>query len=276
MDFATFVKTLHLDILRRNNVVIGGKGITPILFAHGFGCDQDMWRFIVPAFQDDYKIVLFDHVGAGNSDLSAFEPGRYETLEGYADDILEITAALQLQHVIFVGHSVSAMMGIIAAQKIPGLFQQLILVSPSPSFINEGDYIGGFTKAQIEELLRSMENNHLGWSTAMAPVIMANPDREELTEELTQSFCKTDPDIAKHFARTTFLSDERGTLANNKTPSLILQCSDDVIAPVDVGHYMEKKMPHSKLAIMEATGHCPNLSAPGETIKLIKEFLLTA
>lgn len=262
-----------MDILKRNNVVIKGKGSQVMMFAHGFGCDQNMWRLVVPAFEENYKIVLFDHVGAGGSDLSAFVPLKYEKLEGYAEDIIEIISALHLSEIIFVGHSVSALMGIIASQKAPDLFKSLILVGPSPSYINDGDYVGGFSKAEIEELLESLDQNHLGWSMAMAPVIMGNPDREELVEELANSFCRTDPNIAKHFARTTFLTDKRDIISNVKTPSLILQCSDDVIAPKVVGEYMHQKIPGSKLVILKATGHCPQLSAPEETIDEIKKFL---
>ena len=262
-----------MNVKGRNNVSIKGKGSQIIMFAHGFGCDQNMWRFITPAFEENYKIVVFDHVGAGNSDFSAFNPMKYNKLEGYADDIIEIATILQLQNIIFVGHSVSAIIGIIAAQKSPDLFKSLILVAPSPSYINDGDYVGGFTKPEINELLESLDNNHLGWSMAMAPVVMGNPDRSELSEELAHSFCRTDPQILKHFARTTFLSDKRELLSSVKIPSLIMQCSNDVIAPEAVGKYMHQQMSGSRLVIMKATGHCPNLSAPEETIEVIKQFL---
>ncbi len=262
-----------MNVLKRNDVVVKGTGSQAIMFAHGFGCDQNMWRYVAPSFEENYKVVLFDHVGAGGSDLSAFFPRKYEKLEGYADDIIEIAAALHLQNIIFVGHSVSALIGIIASQRSPGLFKSLILIGPSPSYINDGDYIGGFTKPEIEELLESLDQNHLGWSMAMAPVIMGNPDRKELGEELANSFCRTDPTIAKHFARTTFLSDERELLSSVNIPSLVLQCSEDVIAPLAVGEYVHKQIKGSKLVIMKATGHCPNLSAPEETIDAIKKFL---
>lgn len=262
-----------MNVLRRNNVTVTGNGPGTMLFAHGFGCDQNMWRYVAPAFEKNYKVVLFDHVGAGGSLLSAYNKEKYDNLSGYAGDILEIIHALDLKNVIFIGHSVSAMMGIIAAVKEPALFRHLILVGPSPSYINEGDYVGGFTKPQIDELLESMDNNHLGWSMSMAPVIMANPERKELGEELANSFCRTDPDIAKHFARTTFLTDEREILPGITVPSLILQCSSDIIAPLSVGDYMHRKMPGSKLVVLEATGHCPNLSAPEETINAIKQYL---
>lgn len=262
-----------MNTLKRNNVVIKGKGTTTMLFAHGFGCDQNMWRFVTPAFENDYQVILFDHVGAGKSDLTAYNKQKYNSLEGYADDIVAIAHELQLKDAIFVGHSVSAMMGIIAATKIPGIFKSLILVGPSPCYTNEEGYVGGFTHGQIDELLESLDNNHLGWSMAMAPVIMGNPGKPELAEELTNSFCHTDPEIAKHFARTTFLSDARHTLGDVTIPTLILQCSNDVIAPLEVGQYVHENIPGSKLVIMEATGHCPNLSAPEETIAAIKAFI---
>ena len=262
-----------MDVLKRNNVVVKGKGSQVMLFAHGFGCDQNLWRYVAPAFEENYKVVLFDHVGAGASDLSAFDPQKYEKLEGYANDIVEIATGLGLQNIIFVGHSVSALIGIIAYHKSPELFKSLVLVAPSPSYINDGDYVGGFTKPQIEELLESLDQNHLGWSTTMAPVIMGNADRPELGDELANSFCRTDPSIAKHFARTTFLSDGRELLSSVNIPSLILQCTDDVIAPKEVGEYMHRQMKDSTLVMMKATGHCPNLSAPQETIDAIKLFL---
>lgn len=262
-----------MNVVMRNNVVVKGKGSQVIMLAHGFGCDQNMWRYVAPAFEENYKIILFDHVGAGGSDLSAFVPQKYEHLEGYAEDIIEIAKALELKDIIFIGHSVSALMGIIASQKSPELFKSLVLVSPSPSYINDGEYVGGFTKPQIDELLDSLDKNHLGWSMTMAPVIMGNPDRKELGEELSNSFCRTDPAIAKHFARTTFLTDKRELLSAVDIPSLILQCSDDAIAPEEVGKYMHQQMKDSTLVILNATGHCPNLSASEETIYQIMKFL---
>lgn len=266
-------KLLHMSVLKRNNVVVGGNGDTAMMFAHGFGCDQNMWRYIYPAFQNNHKTVLFDHVGAGNSDLSAYSFQKYDKLEGYAEDIVEIANELNIREGIFVGHSVSGIMGIMAAAMAPDIFKTLILVSPSPSYINQDNYTGGFSKAEIDELLESMNNNHLGWSMAMAPVIMGNPDRKELQDELANSFCKTDPDIAKHFARTTFLTDKRDILPQTNVPILILQCSNDLIAPVEVGQYMHQHTPDSKLVIMKATGHCPNLSAPEETILAMNNYL---
>jgi len=262
-----------MDILKRNNVTINGTGENVIFFAHGFGCDQNMWRYVAPAFGEKYTTVLFDHVGAGNSDLSAYSFKKYDQLEGYAEDIVEIAKQLKVSDAVFVGHSVSAVIGLIVAKMEPELFTRLVLVAPSPSYINDEDYIGGFSRSEIDELLESLNENHLGWSVRMAPVIMGNPDREELGEELTNSFCKTDPEIAKHFARTTFLTDKRDILADSKVPALILQCSHDIIAPVEVGHYMHQHMVGSQLVVMNATGHCPNLSAPEETIAAIRNFL---
>lgn len=262
-----------MNALKRNNVVIRGKGSKAMMFAHGFGCDQSMWRLVTPAFEDGYQIILFDHVGAGHSDLGAYSYEKYNSLEGYATDIIEIAHELGLKNAVFVGHSVSAMIGVIAAAKVRELFETLVLVAPSPSYINDGDYIGGFSKAEIEELLEALDSNHMGWSMMMAPAIMGNQERGELAQELTNSFCRTDPEIAKHFARATFLSDYRDILPRIDIPALILQCSSDVIAPLNVGEFMHRQMPNSKLVVMQAMGHCPNLSAPEETIAAIRDFL---
>lgn len=262
-----------MNAIQRKNITSKGKGTQVMFFAHGFGCDQNMWRFITPAFEEDYRIILIDHVGAGNSDLSAYCSDKYSQLEGYAADIVNICEEMQLKDVIFVGHSVSCMIGAIASLKSPDLFKSLIMVSPSPSYINENDYVGGFTREQITELLESLDNNHLGWSMTMAPAIMANPERAELSEELSNSFCRTNPDIAKEFARTTFFSDQRNLLPRIEVPTLLLQCSEDIIAPEEVGIYMHEKIKDSQLILMEATGHCPNLSAPEETITAMKAFL---
>ena len=259
--------------IRRNNVRVFGRGEQPMMFSHGFGCDQHMWHLVAPAFEDSHRIVLFDHVGAGQSDASAYDRQKYSTLEGYATDVLEICEELQLSNVIFVGHSVSAMVGVLAAKRDPARFRALVLVGPSPRYIDDEHYVGGFSRQDIEGLLESLDSNYLGWSSAMAPVIMGNPDRPELGEQLTNSFCRTDPAIAAHFARVTFLSDNRRDLEDNRTPALILQCSDDVIAPYAVGEYVHQHLAGSRLVVMKATGHCPNLSAPDETIAAIKDFL---
>ncbi|WP_411910170.1 alpha/beta fold hydrolase [Mesorhizobium sp. CO1-1-4] len=256
-----------------HNVQISGAGPPTIVFAHGFGCDQNMWRFVAPAFEDRFRVVTFDHIGAGGSDLTAYDPKRYSTLDGYADDVVALCRELSMTGGIFVGHSVSAMIGILAARKAPELFGKLVLVGPSPCYINTDDYVGGFTEAQISELLEFLDSNHMGWSTAMAPIIMGNPDRPELAKELTNSFCRTDPDIAKRFARATFLSDNRADLDGFSVPSLILQCSDDVIAPQVVGQYVHHRLENSRIVNLSATGHCPNLSAPAETIAAINSFV---
>ena len=262
-----------MSILKRNNVKISGTGQQAMMFAHGFGCDQNMWRFVAPAFEDEYKVILFDHVGAGRSDLSAYNRTKYSTLQGYADDVLEICRELDVTGGIYVGHSVSAMIGVLAAIKEPERFEKLVLIGPSPCYINDHDYVGGFAREDIEALLDSLESNYLGWSRTMAPAIMGNPDRPELGEELTNSFCRTDPEIANHFARVTFLSDNRADLPKLKTEALILQCSNDVIAPEAVGQYVHRVLDNSRLVVMQATGHCPNLSAPDETIAAMRTFL---
>ena len=263
-----------MSVVARNNVhLTGPAGAQPMLFAHGFGCDQNMWRHVSPAFEDEYRIVLFDHVGAGGSDLSAYDRAKYASLQGYADDILEICRELELHDVIFVGHSVSSMMGVLAAAAEPNRFAKLVLVGPSPRYTDDGDYSGGFTAEDIEGLLDSLDSNYLGWSAAIGPVIMGRPDRPELGEELTNSFCRTDPEIAKHFAHVTFMSDNRGDLGRVETPALVLQCTDDVIAPTHVGEYVHAQMRNSRLVYMQASGHCPNLSAPEETIAAIRAFL---
>ncbi|MDF2436184.1 MAG: alpha/beta hydrolase fold protein [Bacteroidota bacterium] len=264
---------MKTDVLKRNNVKITGKGNQPMVFAHGFGCDQNMWRYITPAFEDNYKIVLFDYVGAGNSDLKSYDKDRYSDLAGYAEDILEICEELDLKKVIFVGHSVSSMIGMLAAIKSPERFADVIMVGPSARYINDEGYLGGFAKKDIIDLLDTMEKNYIGWANFLAPAIMKNPKSPELGAELTQSFCSTDPIIARQFAEVTFLSDNRGDLKKMKTPSLIMQCSDDMIAPLEVGDYLHKNIPNSSLKVLAATGHCPHMSAPEETVAVIKEYL---
>jgi sigma-B regulation protein RsbQ len=263
-----------VSVLQRNNVhVYGDPNARTMLFAHGFGCDQNMWRFVAPEFEADHRVVLFDHVGAGHSDLAAYDADRYATLDGYADDIVEICHELDVTDAVFVGHSVSAMIGVLAAKRDPALFSRLVLVGPSPRYIDDDGYVGGFSRADIEELLESLESNFLGWSSAMAPAIMGNPDRPELGEELTNSFCATDPEIAARFARVTFLSDNRADLAGVRVPALVLQTREDAIAPPVVGEYVHRHMPGSSYVLLDATGHCPNLSAPRATTEAIRAFL---
>lgn len=263
-----------MDILRRNNVVVtGNPDGRAVVLAHGFGCDQNMWRLNVPALASEYRVVLFDYVGAGRSDLSAFDEGRYSSLGGYADDVVEVCAALDLTDAVFVGHSVSAMIGVLAAQKAPERIGALVMVAPSPCYVNDGEYQGGFSVEDIEELLSSLESNYLGWSAAMAPAIMGTPERPELGEELTNSFCATDPAMARVFARTTFLSDSRADLAMVRVPTLVLESTEDAIAPRQVGAYVKAAVKDSTLVTLDATGHCPHLSAPEATNKAMVDFL---
>jgi sigma-B regulation protein RsbQ len=253
-----------VDVLTRNNVTLTGQtGGQPMVFAHGYGCDQNMWRFVVPAFESEYRTVLFDFVGAGGSDLSAYDPRRYGSLQGYAADVLDVVLALDARDMI----------GVLAAAGEPDRFAALVLVAPSPRYIDDEGYAGGFAETDIEDLLASLDRNYLGWSSTMAPVIMGNADRPELGAELTASFCRTDPEVAKRFARATFLSDNRADLAGVKLPTLVLQCSDDPIAPDSVGVYVHGQIPGSTLVKLRATGHCPNLSAPAETVTAIADFL---
>jgi sigma-B regulation protein RsbQ len=264
----------RVDVRRRNNVVEEGNAhARPMLFAHGFGCDQNMWRHVWPAFAGDHRIVLFDYVGFGGSDATAYSEERYATLDGYARDVLDICAELELRDVIFVGHSVSAMIGVLAAAAEPERFARLVLVGPSPRYIDADGYVGGFSHRDIDELLDSLASNYLGWSEQMAPAIMGNTDRPELGAELTNSFCRADPQIAAQFARATFLSDNRDDLERVDIPSLVLQCRDDVIAPVEVGRYVADRLPAGELVLLDATGHCPNLSAPQATVAAIQRFL---
>jgi sigma-B regulation protein RsbQ len=254
-------------------VNICGAGDRDMVFAHGFGCDQNMWRFVAPEFERDFRVILFDHLGCGGSDLSAYDAGRHASLDGYAEDVVAICRELGVKGGVFVGHSVSAMIGVLAAKRAPELFAEIVMVGPSPRYIDDEDYVGGFSEAQIHELLEFLDSNHMGWSQAMAPVIMGNADRPELGEELTNSFCRTDPDIAKRFARATFLSDNRADLEGLEARVLVLQCSQDVIAPQAVGEYVHGRLPNSRLVTLEATGHCPNLSAPEETAAAIRAFV---
>ena len=260
-------------VLRRNNVSVSGAGTRSMMFAHGFGCDQNMWTPVARAFAADFRVILFDHVGAGRSDLAAYDAAKYADLEGYADDVVEIGRALGLKDAVFVGHSVSAMIGALACAKAPGMFSDLVMVGPSPRYVDDGDYIGGFSQAQVEELLEFLAENHLGWSTAMGPAIMGNPDRPELGEALANSFCATDPEIARQFARVTFFSDNRADLPRIGARTLVLQCREDIIAPPCVGEYVHSQVPNSRYVLLDATGHCPNLSAPDEVTAAIRAFV---
>ena len=268
------VDTTDSTVRFRNNVSVSGSATgRPVMFAHGFGCDRSMWSRVVPGFVDDHPVVLFDHVGAGGSDLSAYDRSKYGSLHGYADDILEILGDLDLRDVIFIGHSVSSMIGVLAATHDPSRFAALVLVGPSPRYIDDGDYVGGFDQEAIDSLLDSLDANYLGWSATMAPVIAGNAGHPEFAAELEQSFCRTDPAIARNFARVTFLSDNRRDLPRVTTPTLVVQCTDDVIAPMAVGRYVQAAIPGSELSVLSSTGHCPNLSDPEQLVSTIRAYL---
>lgn len=259
--------------LARNNVNIIGNGQQVILFAHGFGCDQTAWQFVIDAFTDDFKVVLFDYTGSGKSDISKYSTTKYGVIDGYVQDVLDICEALNLKDVIFVGHSVSCMIGLLAAIKAPEYFSKLVFVGPSARYLNEGDYVGGFEREDLEKLFELMEGNYLGWSSMMAPNIMGNAERPELGGFLTSSFCATDPDVAKDFAKVTFFSDNRADLGNLTVESLTLQCAEDIIAPDAVGKFINEHTPKNQIVFLNATGHCPHISEPEETIQAIKAFV---
>jgi len=265
--------TQKISAVQRNNVKVVGNGTQPILFAHGYGCDQNMWRYVYPEFEENYKVILFDHVGAGHSDHNSYSKEKYDNLLGYAEDILEICEELDLKDVILISHSVSSMIAALAANLEPSRFANLIMIGPSARYINDEGYVGGFNKEDIDDLMEALDSNYLGWAANIAPVIMGNPDKPELGEELSNSFCRTNPEIAKHFARVTFLSDNRKDLKSVTVPTLVLQCSQDIIAPVEVGQYVHNNLQNSEFQILNATGHCPNLSAPEETTFAIKQYL---
>jgi sigma-B regulation protein RsbQ len=262
-----------VNLQARNNVRLAGVEDGPtIMLAHGFGCDQHLWRLVEERLAASFRLILFDHVGCGASDPSAWDPKRYETLQGYADDIVGIVRELDVRDVVFVGHSVAAMMGVLAVSTDPSRFSRLVLLTPSPCYLDHGDYRGGFSRTDIDELLDSLERNYLGWSRSMAPVIMGTPDRPELSDELTDSFCRTDPARARVFARTTFLSDNRADLARVSLPTLVIECAHDTLAPRAVGAYVQQRIDGSELVTLDAVGHCPQLSAPDITAQAIAAF----
>jgi sigma-B regulation protein RsbQ len=262
-----------IHCIQKHNIHTSGSGKRTLMFAHGYGCDQNMWRFVAPHFNSENQVILFDHVGSGQSDHNAYDFETYNTLHAYADDVLEICRELALQDIIFVGHSVSAMVGILAANKNPNLFSKLILVAPSPCFINEGDYVGGFTKEDILELITTLESNYLGWSSFITPVIIGDAEKAEFADELNQSFCAMNPAIAKHFAKVTFLSDHRQDLKESTTEALILQCTPDTLAPVAVGEFLKKELLNSTLQVIHTPGHCPHLTAPDLVIEAIQNYM---
>ena len=260
-------------IIARNNVTVHGTGSKSMLLVHGYGCDQNMWRFIIPQFKDDYKLILIDLVGSGKSDVNSYNYDKYSSLDGYAADIIEICDALNLKDVCLVGHSVSAIIGLLAAIEKPALFKKLIMIGPSPRYINDADYFGGFSQKDIDDLMETLDANYLGWSSAMAPVIMGNADRPELAAELEESFCQNNPKIARHFAKVTFIGDNRKDLNKCTTDTLIIQSKTDAIASIKVGQFVHDNISNSKFTILETTGHCPHLSAPEQTIEAMKDYL---
>jgi sigma-B regulation protein RsbQ len=262
-----------MSVKTRNNVHVTGQGTATMVFAHGFGCDQTMWRFMTPAYQDRFRTITFDLVGSGGSDLAAYDRARYASLHGYADDLIEIIDEFATGPVVFVGHSVSAMIGMLAAISAPERFAAQAMIGPSPCYINDGDYVGGFSREDIRELLDTMDDNFLAWSKNLAPAIMGAPNRPDLRKELTESFCRNDPDIARHFACVTFLSDHRPDVARSTVPALILQCSDDLIAPRTVGEWLHRHLPNSSLAVIDNVGHCPHMSTPAASSRAIDVFL---
>ncbi|TCQ01915.1 sigma-B regulation protein RsbQ [Rhizobium sp. PP-F2F-G36] len=264
---------MHMSAHRRNNVRIAGSSGRTMMFAHGYGCDQSMWRYVAPEFAEDYRILTFDHVGNGGSDSTAFDPSKYSTLQGYADDVIEIAREANIHGGVFVGHSVSAMIGILASIQAPELFDDLVLVCPSPCFLNDGDYVGGFSESDIDELLASMSDNFAAWSNTMAPAIIGNGDRPELGQELAAAFCRMDPEIARVFARATFTSDNRSDLPYVTARTLVLQCRDDILAGEHIGAYVAANVPDAELVVLDATGHCPNLSAPNAVVSAIQAFI---
>jgi len=262
-----------MDVFARNNVHVAGSGETTLVFVHGFGCDQNMWRLLAPSFSSRFTTVMLDLVGSGQSDMSAYDYVKYGTLQGYADDLIEIVDQVGRGPVVCVGHSVSAMIGMLAGIEAPDRFSTHVMIGPSPCYVNDGDYVGGFTRADIDGLLETMESNYLGWSSNMAPAIMGSADQPDLAVELTNSFCRTDPDIARHFARVTFLSDHRGDVARLAAPTLVVQCHDDLIAPRSVGEFLARTLPNGTLRVIDNVGHCPHLSSPGACASAMDEFL---
>ena len=258
----------------RNNVQLLGRGDKILVLAHGFGCDQNMWRFLLPGLLDRYRVVLFDYVGSGQSDPHAFTVERYSTLEGYAQDLNEIYGAFDLQEISFVGHSVSATIGMIAAANDPGRFSDLALICPSPCFINDPpDYHGGFEREDIADLLDLLDKNYIGWASHLAPIVMGLKTGDPLVAELSGSMCSTDPLIARTFAKATFLSDYRHLLPRVEHPALMLQSATDALAPPEVGEYMHAHMPSSRLRVIDAEGHCLHMTHPDAVLRELRAFV---
>lgn len=261
------------NVLKTFNVKVSGRGVRPLLFAHGLGCDQNVWRHVSSAFAEDYKIILFDYVGCGESDITQYDREHHSSLHGYANDVLKICAALELKDVIFIGHSVSSMIGLLAAIKQPAIFSKLVMIGPSPCYLNDPPYQGGFDRQDLEMILQMMKQNYEQWAGYFAPKVMGNADKPQLGDSLAKTFCKADPAITCDFAGVTFFSDNRKDLKNLTIPTFILQPADDIVAPKHIGEYLAKEIPHSSLYYMKATGHFPHLSAVPETVDAIKLYL---
>ena len=269
---------MSVNLLQRHHVQTLGQGSQPMLLAHGFGCDQQMWRFVAPAFASSHRVVTFDHIGCGRSDLRAYDPDRHVSLQGYADDVVALMEAMDLREVVLVGHSVSAMIGVLAAIRCPERFARLVLVGPSPRYLNDPatGYHGGFERADIDGLIDMMDGNQMGWADFLAPVVVGAGQPQAFTDELKASFCAADPYINRRFAMATFLGDNRADLPQVRVPSLILQCADDAIAPPAVGQYLLDHLPNSRLQMLDVAGHCPHLTHPALTIAAIRGYLDTA
>ncbi|MFJ5717921.1 alpha/beta fold hydrolase [Neobacillus sp. NPDC093127] len=264
-----------IDVMKRNNVKVMGQGEQTIMFAHGFGCDQSMWQYIAPTFAEKYRIILFDYTGSGNSDITAYQSEKYSTLHGYMQDVLDIIEEMDLQQILFIGHSISSMIGMLAAIERPDYFDKLIMIGPSPCYLNDTDgYVGGFEQSDIKELLALMEMNFAGWASYMAPFAMDQSKDPKLTQELENSFVSTNPRIAREFAEVTFFSDYRTSVPSVTVPTLIIQCSNDSIVPIEVGEYLHKHLQNSTLQIIDARGHYPHISQPLETTEIIIDYLM--
>lgn len=265
---------LKTDVITRNNVTVHGTSKNVLMLAHGFGCDQRMWRFVLPALAEHFTVVLFDYVGSGKSELSSFSVDKYSTLEGYATDVLEIISELDYEKVVFCGHSVSCMIGLIASLRSPEKFSELIMICPSPCFINDlPEYEGGFEKTDLQELMNLMDKNYIGWAEYLAPLVLGASSSKKLIGELSGSFCSTDPIVAKTFAQATFFSDHRQQLPQCVIKTLIIQSESDSLAPVSVGRYIHDRIEESELKIVEVEGHCVHMTEPSLTAGLITEFL---
>ena len=262
-----------INVVQRNNVTIKGQGEEILLFAHGFGCDQTLWQSLTMYFEKSYKMILFDYVGAGNSDITAYDSVKYNTLNGYVQDVIDIIEAYELKNITFIGHSVSSMIGMFAAIKKPQYFSKLIMIGPSPYYLNDGDYKGGFERSEIDELLVTMEMNFEGWASYMAPIAMNQSSDSPLTKRLERTLVSTNSTIARQFAEVTFFSDSRTKLAELQTPALIMQCANDSIVPVEVGYFLKDHIPNSELVILNTRGHYPHLSDPKLTAEIIINYI---